>query len=88
MDPLALNVPPEKTAFPPKVIGVPERVTVAAVLLTVKVPVGRFPEVRVAAEDPTMEIFAVPRAPSLVGVTFPETVRVPELIKQLAAHPE
>ncbi len=87
-EPLALNVPLWKSTFPPKVIGVPVSETEAADLLTVKVPMGRVPAVRVELDEPIIERFADPRAPSREGVISPETLRVPELIRQLAAQPE
>ena len=87
VEPLPLKVPLVKTAGPAKVIGVPDKVTAAAVLLTVKVPVGMVPAVRVAPVPPSMLILILPLAPSLVGVTLPEAFKVPPLMIQLDPQP-
>jgi len=74
-------------------LTVPRSVTVVAtaVLLTVIVPEGRVPAVTaeiVVLEAPVSVMAAVPLDPSLMVARFPETLRVPVLIAQLAAQPE
>lgn len=86
--PPALKEPLEKAVFPAKVIEAPLRLTeLPTFLLTVKVPAGMVPAVRVELGAPSIVMFTVPLAPSLTVLTLPVTLRVPELIRQLAPHP-
>ncbi len=79
---------PEVPAF-----TVPEKVTrvEAELLFTVKVPAGIVCDATaetVVFTVPVSVMAADPREPSLIVARFPETLRVPELIRQLAAQPE